>query len=240
MGDFNNDGLVDLFASNFGIETKAPHALYQNNGDGTYTDAASAELSDTEFSWGGSAADYNNDGWLDLFYVGATPLNGAHNPGRLFMNDRVGNLLQDNSLHGQDLSDRNTSGITSPDYDNDGFADVLISTAPFSSTDGAPVLLHNDGNTNNWLTVQLVGTASNRMAIGARIEVATTNLLQLREIYAGSGFASSESPWPTFGLGVTQHASVVVTWPSGLVEDFGSFPTNGMVKLTEGSGTALP
>jgi len=240
MGDFNNDGYIDLFASNFGIGANAPHALYQNNGDGTYTNVASTDLAEQEFSWGGTAADFDNDGWLDLFYVGSTPLNGPRNPGRLFMNDGSGNLIQDNTAHGLDLSNRNTSGITSPDYDNDGFADVMIVTAPYMGTDGAPVLLHNDGNTNNWLTVKLVGTTSNRMGIGARIQVSTTDHAQVREIYAGSGFASSESPWPTFGLGVADRTTVIVTWPSGLVESFGTVDANGLAELTEGMGTAQP
>ena len=103
----------------------------------------------------------------------------------------------------------------------------------------SPVLLKNDGNDNNSLTIRLVGTTSNAMAIGARIEVISeSGVFQAREIWAGSSFASSESPWPVFGLLEDTSADARVYWPSGLVENFPGLAAGEMHTLTEGTGVA--
>ena len=205
-----------------------------------------AGITNTEFSWGVTFADFDNNGGLDLFQSGALPLfgligPGKGSPGRLFMNDGYGQFHENSSATGVDLSFKYTSGLAQADFDNDGFIDLAIMTAPFSVgpitvTSEDFVLLRNQGNQNNWLTVRLIGTTSNRDSIGAVIQAKAGNKTQIREVRAGSSFASSESPWPTFGLGKYHQAKVTVTWPSGLVETFPGNPANRLITLTEGTG----
>lgn len=250
FGDYNNDGNIDLFATSTGTAINGffPHTLFKNNGNGTFSDTtADAGIPNSEFGWGTTFADFDNNGALDLFQVGSLPLfgligPGAGNPGRLFLNDGKGIFHQDSDATGIDLSSKYTSGLAHGDFDANGFPDIAVMTAPYSvgpitvpSEDF--VLLQNSGNDNHWLTVQAIGTTSNRDAIGALIEVKTGNFRQVRELRAGSSFGSTMTPWPTFGLGKKRQAKVMVTWPSGLIETFAGNPADQMITVTEGTGT---
>jgi hypothetical protein len=267
IGDFNNDGNIDFFASSSsGIDTKNletgsdkifPHALMRNNGDGTFTDIAGVELAENPFSWGVSAADFDNDGDLDLFKVGSLPpfgvIDSQASPGEVFRNEGEGGFVRDFAATDIDLSADFTSGIAQGDFNGDGFPDIVairsafqidftIFNFVFDFPNGQPVLLQNKGNSNGWLTIRPIGTKSNRMGIGARIEVFTPSHSlaekQVREVRAGSSFASSESPWPTFGLGSNPGDSIVtVSWPSGLVEEFSAVSSGQVYDVVEGSGT---
>jgi hypothetical protein len=111
------------------------------------------------------------------------------------------------------------------------------SIGKIGNPNGRPAILKNLGNNNQWLTVRLEGTMSNRMGIGARIEVYSRGRKpQVREVRAGSSFASSESPWPTFGLGRKRFAFIRVAWPSGLSEWFPAFRLRRIYNLVEGEG----
>ena len=242
-GDYDNDGDLDFFASNAGSAVPQPHAFYRNNGDGTFTDiAADLGIADLEFGWGATLSDFDNDGYLDLYFTGSFPFVPVPgNPGRLFFNDRQGGFNQANLEDtGADLSERYPTGVARGDYNGDGFEDVVVVTTTLFDLQsrelldqGTPVLLRNSGNDHNWLTLRLVGTDSNRSAIGAKVEVVSGELEQVRELVAGSSFASSESPWPSFGLADNESATVEVTWPSGLVESYQIDEVNRIVTLTE-------
>jgi len=249
FGDYDNDGDIDLFATSTGTGAGAlfHHALFQNNGDGTYTEAsASAGIPNSEFGWGCTFADFDNNGSLDLYQVGSLPLFGAigpggGSPGRLFFNDGDGKFAEDTSATGINLSLSYTTGLAQADFDANGFADIAVMTAPYTvgvivvpSDDF--VLLRNNGNANHYLTVRTVGTTSNRDGIGAIVEVQTGNKRQLREVRAGSSFASSEQPWPSFGLGKYRQAKIWVTWPSGLIEVFSGDPADRLITVVEGTG----
>ena len=262
FGDFNNDGHIDFFSTSTGTASDLlyPHALMRNNGDGTFIDITDNELAETPFSWGATAADFDNDGDLDLFKAGSLPAFGVidsdASPGEFFRNEG-GNrgFVADLDATDIDLSMDNVSGVAQGDFNGDGFPDVVVirsafqtSLPPFYNFDfdipnGQPVLLQNKGNSNGWLTIRPVGTASNSMGIGARIEVfspSNPQFRQVREVRAGSSFASSESPWPTFGLGPfpVSNYSVRVSWPSGLVEVFTSVRSRQVFEVVEGTGSA--
>ncbi len=258
LGDYDNDGDIDLFSTNFGpispLGIVEPHALFRNNGDGTYTDVATPEMGINQFSFGASFADWDNDGWLDLFYTGAVSFAGfigpaIGNPGHMFFNDGAGNFTENNEAHGLDLRNQFTTGVAQADYDQDGFVDLAIFTTAYEvrdpatgevilSDDGAPVLLNNKGNNNHWVTIRPHGNESNRMAIGAQMRLYTRDITQIREVYAGSSFASSESPWPTFGMGKNRFGMLKVKWPSGLVEWF-YVHSKRVVDVHEGEGFSL-
>src|SRR5262249_38271361 len=145
------------------------NSLYHNGGDGTFTrvgDSAPEREqipSDAAFvtcGWG----DYDNDGFPDLF-VGATNYPRTFALGCLYRNHSDGTL-------GKVDIDGNSGQVSWVDYDNDGFLDLfLVPVGQFSQQRLTNLLYHNDGNTNAWLNVKLVGTVSNRSAIGAKVRV---------------------------------------------------------------------
>ena len=266
FGDIDNDGDFDLFSTNLGnmiptfinsLGPLRPHILYENNGDGTYTNIAQAAniAANGEFSWGGGFADFDNDGFLDLVYSGNHPQEvkafipppantadvigvGGGNPGRVFLNNGDRTFTQVQRLG---LEKRFTSGLAVGDFNNDGFPDVVIvSTTTTETTQelGTPILLQNEGNDNNWLTVRLVGTDSNADGIGALVRVKKGKGTKVRQVHAGSGFLSTDSLWLTFGLGTnnTPRANVKVKWSSGLIEVFKKVPTREITTLVEGTG----
>ena len=245
FGDFNQDGTIDFAATSTGTLNRFFHVLMRNNGEGTFTNIAEETLSNTPFGWGISAADFNNDGSLDLFKVGSLPLFGAigpkGSPGQLLFNGKKGFFEVAETLP-IDLSFDYTTGLAQADYNGDGFIDIVVIRSPWQvnetgNPNGQPLLLKNMGNRNQWLTIRPIGTTSNRMGIGARIEVFTRKgKPQVREVRAGSSFASSESPWPTFGLGRKRFAFIRISWPSGLTEWFPAFRLRRIYDLVEGKG----
>lgn len=271
LGDYDRDGDIDIFSTNAGAAIGTPNVLYRNDGDMSFTDVTvSAGLDPWEFGWGASFGDFDNDGDLDLYYAGSLPyllnpqvplgvIGPLASPGRLFINDGEGFFAERNDLTPIDLSTSYASGVARADFDQDGFVDLVVQRDAVSAelmrafglpaASGEPVLLRNTGNDNNWLTVRLEGSASNRQGIGARIHVerlgprgnpATRGGAQIREVRAGSSFASSETPWPTFGLGDSRVAIVHVDWPSGVSEFFVVPRVNRTVTLAEGTGVAIP
>jgi len=242
FGDIDNDGDFDIFTTNLGGNNS--HQLWRNNGDGTYVNIAPDNGDRDYWAWGATFADFDNDGFQDLYYAGELPGRatvGKGNPGFFFFNDGDSRFTVDNEAFGMDLSGRGATGLAKADYDGDGFVDVAISTAPLNPGNGneKPVLMRNNGNGNTWVSIRLEGTDSNRMAIGARIEIIDNfGRFQAREIWAGSSFLSNESPWPVFGLGKASSADAIVYWPSGRVERFANLDAEQMHHLLEGRGVA--
>ena len=198
------------------------------------------------WAWGATFADFDNDRFQDLYYAGELPGRsgfglGRGNRGFLFFNNGDSRFTVDNAALDLDLRGRGATGLAKADFDGDGFVEFAIMTSPTNTFPVAePVLVRNNGNGNNSITIQLEGSDSNRMATGARIEiVAPDGAFQAREIWAGSSFASSESPWPVFGLGDQSLADVTVYWPSGRAELFSNRVAGHRHYLVEGSGSAL-
>ena len=122
------------------------------------------------------------------------------------------------------LEDYFSTGVASGDFDNNGFADLLVGTGAFDEVPAGPVLLQNIGSNNNLITEKAIGTDSNRDGLGARVAVTAADLVQVQEVRAGSSFLCMDSLWLTFGLGRQESADIVVTWPFGLPKSFSISP----------------
>ena len=123
------------------------------------------------------------------------------------------------------------------DYDNDGFLDLFVSRA----TAGANLLYHNNTNENHWLKLRLVGTRSNRAAIGAKVRVRATingqTFWQMREVSGGDGHMGQNSLHVHIGLGNATNADLVrIEWPSGAVQELENVASKQFLTITEPGG----
>ena len=257
MADYDLDGDQDIFATGMGpLNPFSPgllgeQVMFRNEGDGTYTDDTyGSGLGNGTWGWGASFADFDNDGDHDLVHVGSVAtgaflfLGELASPGRVLENDGAGHFSPAVDFG---LAYESTSGLAVADYDNDGFADLVIVRTAFQTETpdgvvaggGQPVLMRNLGNRNRSLTIRLEGTESNRMGVGAKVTAYTRGGKQAREVVAGSSFASTNSPWLTFGLGRWRLTLLVVEWPSGRDEIFLRFASRSVRTLKEGTGIRL-
>ena len=230
FGDYDLDGDLDVFAPG---RTDKP--MFKNNGDGTYTAIEEQELGLVSGEFGGhlavSFADFDNDRYPDAFYIDvpedSAPL------GTLRVNRADGTFSE-----AVEYLVIFSGGAATGDYDNDGFVDLVVVTSKSQAGSGEPLLLHNRGGENAWITVRTVGVESNRDGVGALVQVHAGDEAYVQEVSAGSGL-STNSPWLTFGLGSHEGpVEIEVRWPSGLVEVFEDQVIRQTVTLTEGRGVA--
>ena len=219
-GDYDNDGNLDIYVAN----QSTANLLYQNNGNGTFTNvASSAGVNDSADGQGMAFGDHDNDGDLDLYVV-----NRGGSANRLYQNNGNGTFTDIASSAGVNDS-VDGRGITLGDYDNDGDLDIYT-----GNVNSANRLYQNTGNSNRWLQVKLTGTASNKDGIGARVTAVTGSLRQIRDADGGSGYLSQLSIPVEFGFGgTTTIDSLIIRWPSGTVQVMTSVATNQTLTATE-------
>ena len=231
-GDYDNDGDPDLYVT-FGVDTGSPvqGILYRNNGNGTFTDVTtqSGAVNRTN-ALGATWADYDNDGFLDLYVV----TNSAAKPNRLFHNNGDGTFTDVASTVGVEAK-KGGKGTDASfiDYNNDGFLDLFVCNA---GRIGPYLLFRNNGNGNNWLQVVLRGQQSNRDGIGAKLTLTAGGETQFRE-YTGQQHYMAQNHTPVhFGLGrATSVNTLTIQWPSGTVDTLHSVPANSTIRVVEGS-----
>lgn len=238
--DVFNDGGVDYFVT----DTPVDH-LFQR-----WDPAAARFRNDTwnlglfgaHTGWAANFVDYDNDGWQDLHVV------HSDGPNHFYRNPAAPPLpsvpwTNEAAALGVAHGFSQYTALT-VDFDNDGGVDLLYRYAlqanmaqpPFGSA-----VLRNDVPRGHWLAISLVGTASNRDGIGARVDVTATpgGMTQRQWRRSGVGFQASSDPRLHFGLG--SHATVAevtVHWPSGHVQRLEQVPADQFLIITEPSLTA--
>jgi hypothetical protein len=245
-GDYDGDGHLDIFKTNFSDDTST---LYHANGDGTFTDvtlAAGLGINLDALGWGAMFADVDNDGYPDLLVANGhvypevdTAKLGAtfKEPRFLYWNQGNGKFKDESKSGGPGLTERLSGrGLAVADLWNDGRVEAVV-----NNLSDRPMLLVNEAvNGNHWLGVKLVGTSSNRDAIGARVTLHGQKRNWVDEVRSGSSYSSSSDLRVHFGLGAeTKLMSVEVRWPKGEREVFAVEGVDRMLTLTEGKGKAV-
>jgi hypothetical protein len=243
VGDYDRNGTLDLFKTNFAGDTST---LYVNTGSGLCEDrtfASGIGLNTRWLGWGVGFIDLENDGWLDLFLV-----NGHVYPEVERLKTEAGykqrKVVYRNLRNGrfEDVTERLGTPVTTPkagrgaafaDLDNDGDVDVVI-----NNVHDTPDLFRLESvAANHWITLKLIGTRSNRSAIGARVRVRTAGGVQMDEVRGGGSYYAQNDLRLHFGLGpAAKIERVDVRWPNGLEESWPDVAVNGIVTLKEGEG----
>jgi len=235
-GDYNSDGFLDLFVTNFSYET---NTLYRNNGDGTFTDVSyKARLGEESYlflGFGTGFLDPDNDGYLDIFIANGhifpnvertTDVLSYKQPNQLFRNRGDSTFVEMRFEERYAVS----RGTLFGDYDNDGDTDLLVTQLNDTVT-----LLRNENRTsNNYLCLKLIGTQSNRDGIGARVTLTLGAESQTREVHRGYSYLSSNDPRLLFGLGErTVVDTLQIRWQSGVVQILENLAANQELVVTE-------
>ncbi|MEZ4650049.1 MAG: FG-GAP-like repeat-containing protein [Candidatus Eisenbacteria bacterium] len=220
IGDYDNDGDLDVYISNIHTGNK----LLRNNGDGTFTESAvGAGVSVYQICWGVDFLDMDHDTYLDIYACafGESMLDPTGTENWIFHNNGDGTFTDISVQSGAD-----NAGISYcsawGDYDEDGDLDIVMTNWWDGDPEDLPCALYqNDhipvgGSATDWLQIDLVGTVSNRDAIGARVQITTSEGTYIREKQSGTSYLSSAQPALHFGLGTaTEVQTLVVNWPSG-------------------------
>lgn len=244
-GDVDGDGMTDLFVTNYFNET---NTLYRNDRV-AFTDVTAefglAAPSRQRLGFGTSLVDANNDGWLDLFVANGhvqsyPPELDRREPfaqlPQVFLNQR-GARFQEVSAEAGPYFQRATVGRSSglADFNRDGRLDIAV-----LHLNGPAALLQNlDEAAGRSLTLRLVGTASNRDAIGARVEVRIGDRTIVRSCQGSQGYLATDDRRIPVGLGDAMQADTVsIRWPSGTRESWKLLRTGQTHNLIEGRGVA--
>ena len=240
-GDYDNDGLLDLFVTNFSLEV---NSLFHNDGNGLYTmttfETGLAEPSFSQLGFGTQFLDADNNGTLDLFVAnGHVWDNVAEITPSLSYKQKCQFFTNTGESIFRDISEKVGVFFTQPvvgrgtaigDYDNDGDIDILV---PCSND--TPVLLRNDTQVNNnWLKIELVGTKSNRDGIGSKVVVKTGDKTLVKEVTCGGSYASGSELALHFGLGTYTEVDLIkVKWQSGHNQILENISVNQVIYIEE-------
>jgi len=246
VGDYDLDGRLDIFKTNFEGDTPD---LYHNIGNANFEEASRRPglAAENRFvCWGAGMADLDNNGLPDLFMVAGhtfpeiekhSPQFPAKDPRMLFRSLGKGRFEELTNEAGTAVQEaHNSRGCAFGDFDNDGDIDVLV-----INLNEPPSLLRNDvAGSNLWLKVKLVGTKSNRSAIGARVVVKAGESTQTQEVQSQSSFLSCNDFRLHFGLGQAKSAEVKIRWPTGEWQTLTNVTPNQLITVKEGTGIVSP
>jgi enediyne biosynthesis protein E4 len=257
-------GFVDVFR-----QMASGNTLMRNRGDGTFEDTTwKAGANPLGWFWGSSFADFDNDGWLDIYsangwvynepnseiemeflnnvvskqdvyktglffdpkYFGKRSWHG-YERNRHLRNNGDGTFTEIGRPAGTDLL-MNSRGVAVADFWNRGALDIAVA----ASTDKHALLKNEVGTNRHWLGVELVGTTTNRDAVGARVYIRMAGKQQMREVVLGDGYGSQSSLRQYFGLADQANVDqLIVRWPkSGTTQTFSNVAADRIIQITEG------
>ena len=242
--DTTGSGRLDLIVTHLDQQLAR---LYQNVGGGNFEDATfRSKISYATFhlsGFGTRLMDYDNDGARDVFIANGHVLDNIHRyraettyaePKLMFRNTGHGTFQNVSAQLGSDFQlPRVSRGAAIADFDNDGDLDILV------SNNGQPAqLLRNDGgNVNHWLQLHLIGTRSNRDAVGARVKIIAGDLVLYDERKGGMSYQSAQDPRLHFGLGQRRTVEEVeIRWPSGELTRLTNLKSDQILAVEEGKG----
>jgi hypothetical protein len=244
FGDYLHSGLMSLFISHFDNEYAA---LYRNDGGMNFTEASATSgvaLGTSGYvGWGDAFVDFSNSGWQDIFLVNghvypqvdSVPLRTSYRePKLLFLNQRDGTFKNISKEVGEAIQIPQVSrGLAIGDLFNDGHLEAVV-----ENLSGQPTILRPDGGPqHHWISFQLEGVRSNRLALNARVRVTAGDLVQLGEIISGGSYLSQHDLRLHFGLADHQRVDqAAVRWPDGRTEILKDLPADRFYSVREGTG----
>ncbi|MBK9104581.1 MAG: VCBS repeat-containing protein [Saprospiraceae bacterium] len=226
VGDYNLDGYMDMYITNL-----YDNVLYKNNGDGTFENVGAAlGVNDPGMGWGNVFADFDNDRLPDIYVVNDTyfsPYNNVlyHNTGSGFEIVSEGDPCE---------SPYGGYATVASDLNDDGLMDLLVAN---NGAPGVQLFQNKSTGTGHYIGFYLEGVASNRDAVGAKIEIHTPAGVQYDQVIGNSGWAADNGRWIHFGLAdQTSVDKVVIKWPSGATEEIDELAADQRYRIKEGEG----
>jgi tetratricopeptide (TPR) repeat protein len=251
--DFNNDGILDIYAGSclwsvrdvaadyLGLaHTAEPDCLYEGDGKGGFREVATKQkLTRVTHPMGANFGDLDNDGFPDFYLGTGYPEYIGIMPNLMFHNLR-GKGFADVTAAGGFGHLQKGHGISFADLDNDGDEDVFAELGGAYAGDAfGNALFENPGFGNHWIVIRLVGTESNRAGIGVRIRLDIDEAGAKRSVYkwVNSGGSFGANPLRQhLGVGKAEKIDrLEIFWPtSGLVQQFNDVPVDCGIEITEG------
>jgi hypothetical protein len=239
IGDYNNDGLPDIFVTNFSDDYST---LYRNEGKMQFTDqsyqSGLAQPSMPMLKWGALFEDFDNDGLKDVFVanghiypdVDRHDVNTTYRQWLQVFRNSGNKFTEIGEAAGLRSFDRLAArGAVAGDFDNDGGIDVVV-----TQIDGPALLLHNASRRANWLSIRLEGRKSNRSAVGAKVRIKAKELVQWSSVRSGGSYISQNDLRLHFGLGSASTVDEIeVIWPSGALSRVTQVEANRILTIKE-------